>query len=189
MYLFRPDLQQRKLPKINVPHKKLMMCLNESELDPFQAIKTKLLKRLESLHLNRYFSSVTEELGIVLADYAGFGITPDCIAWGNGADEMLYYLFTAVRGDWDSYAASLAPSYFDYKTYCNAVGMQVEFMQLNTDFSFDADAFLERVNRPQCRLAILCNPNNPIGNLLDSDRIERVIAGTEQLVLIDETYF
>jgi len=189
MYYFRSDLEKRKLPTINVPHSDLMMCLNESELDSFQAIKAKLLERLESVHLNRYFSEVTDELAVKLAEYIGFGVTPDCISWGNGADEMLYYLFAAVRGDWDSYAASLAPSYFDYKTYCNAVGMQAQFMPLNPDFSFDADEYIKRVNQPQCRLAILCNPNNPTGNLLDTTQIERVISETNKPVLIDETYF
>jgi histidinol-phosphate aminotransferase len=127
MYLFRKDLKDKKAVVINVPHTKTMMCLNESTLDPWQQIGDKVSEKLKAIPLNRYFNPITQQLKQSLAVYIGQGINPNQILFGNGADEMLYYLFTSVRENPLSYAVSLAPSYFDYKSYCDAVGLRLKF--------------------------------------------------------------
>ena len=189
MYRFRKDLLKRKPAVIDVPLKKHMMCLNESSLDPYQTIKETFHKKLENVHLNRYFQDITSELEEKLTDYIGYGLSEDNILYGNGADEMLYYLFTALRGNEGDYVYSLAPSYFDYKTYSTAIGMTVKFQHLNENFDFDDDEYIREINKPKCRLAVLCNPNNPTGNLLNKQKIIKIIESTEKPVLIDETYF
>ncbi len=189
MYRFRKDLEKRKPAIIDVPLKKHMMCLNESSLDPYQLIKATFLNKMENVHLNRYFQDITAELEHKLTDYIGFGLTSENFVYGNGADEMLYYLFTSLRGREGDYAYSLAPSYFDYKTYSTAIGMPVKFQHLNEDFDFDVDEYIAEINKPECRLAILCNPNNPTGNLLNTEKIIKIIESTDKPVLIDETYY
>jgi len=59
---FRNDLVDKKPPVISVPVRQRMMCLNESCLDPFQAIKEQFLQRMEDIRLNRYLSPITAEL-------------------------------------------------------------------------------------------------------------------------------
>jgi histidinol-phosphate aminotransferase len=189
MYLFRRDLESKKAVEINVPHKKDMMCLNESTLNPWQAIGDKVAQRLQTVPLNRYFNPVTGELKTALAAYIGYGIQPAQIQFGNGADEMLYYIFTAVRESEASFAVSLAPSYFDYKSYCDAVGLQIKMLNFQSDFTFDTETYLEMTRDPNCKVAILCNPNNPTGNLLPTSQIEEIISRCDKLVLLDETYF
>ncbi len=188
--LFRADLADKVPSLINVPVKRRMMCLNESCLDPYQAIKEKFLARMEGVHLNRYLSDVTEELHSKLADYAGFGLERGNLLWGNGADDILYHIFLAARENDASFAVSLAPSYFDYKTFCGMVGLGIRFVELNADFSFDTEAYLKLASRPDCRLAILCNPNNPSGNLYAPEQLRNIVeALPDKPVLIDETYF
>jgi len=46
MYYFRKDLFEKKPVNINIQHKKHMLCLNESTLNPFQTIKDKVLEKL-----------------------------------------------------------------------------------------------------------------------------------------------
>ena len=104
-------------------------------------------------------------------------------------DEMLYYIFNSVRESVRSYAVSLAPSYFDYKSYCDAVGLGFEPIELNKDFNFSAEEYLEKLNHPNCKLGILCNPNNPTGNLIPDKKIVHILENTDKLVLLDETYF
>jgi len=187
---FRTDLAHKKPPIITVPVCKRMMCLNESCLDPYQAIKEQVLQRMEITHLNRYLSPVTEELHQKLADYIGHGIKPENVIWGNGADDILYHIFLAVRENAASHAVSLAPTYFDYKTFCGAVGLGIRSLDLNPDFSFDTDRFLEMASHPDCRLAILCYPNNPTGNLFPPEQIRHIIRNLpDKLVLVDETYY
>jgi len=167
-----------------------MMCLNESCLDPFQAIKEQFLQRMEGIRLNRYMSPVTGELNEKLAKYVGCGVAPENVVWGNGADDMLYHIFLSVREDSKSFALSLAPSYFDYKTFCEAVGLGIKFLELEEDFSFDTARYIELASHSYCRLAILCNPNNPTGNLFPKEQLRQVIeALPDTLVLVDETYY
>lgn len=188
MYFFRKDLQEKKPVIINVPRKKIKLGLNESDLNPLPIIQDRFLQKLKSVPLNRYFNEITDELRQQLSDYAK--VPASFLAMGNGADEMLYYIFTAVRDDNDSFAVSLAPSYFDYRSYCGAVGLGIKFLSLWPDFDFDLQKVLEMADDKNCKLIILCNPNNPTGNLLKDDKILEIIkANPFRLVLIDETYF
>ena len=187
MYLFRKNLEAQKAVNINVPRKRRMMCLNESTLDPFEAIKDKIIDKMKDVHLNRYFNDVTGQLYAKLAEYAE--VEEDQLVFGNGVDEMLYYLFTAVRESSESFAVSFSPSYFDYKSYCNAVGLTIKHVNLDENYANDIDAFLEIAADDNCKLLILCNPNNPTGQLLTEEQVLRILNNTDKLVLIDETYF
>jgi len=189
-HLFRTDLSGLKASVVNVPVKERMMCLNESCLDPYKAIREDFHKLMTEVRLNRYLSQVSADLDTALTDYAGFGLQQENIIRANGADDILYHIFLAVRGGEQSFALSLAPSYFDYKTFALAVGLKIRFQDLLPDFSFDAEAYIQKASDPNCRLAILCNPNNPTGNLFPKDQLRRVIeALPDRLVLIDETYY
>lgn len=187
MYYFRDDIKNRKPVEINVKNRKIKMGLNESSLDPFNVVKDEFIQKMKDVHLNRYFNDITERLTKQLADYAQ--VSPECFIMGNGADEMLYYIFNSVRNDNNSFAVSHSPTYFDYRSYSRAVGLGIKFMSLNSDFSFSVDDYLELCNDDNCKLAILCNPNNPTGNLLDDTKIVEILEKSNCLVLIDETYF
>lgn len=187
MYLFRSDLEKKKAVEINVPHKKRMMCLNESTLNPFSELQTEIVKKLKEVPFNRYFNNITEELFAKLAKYAE--VSPKNIIFGNGADEMIYTVFTAVRDNPDSFAVALAPSYFDYKSYSSAVGLGMKFLDLDSDFQFDSAEFLKLMDDENCKLGVLCNPNNPTGNMIPQEKIEAVLQGTDKLIMLDETYF
>lgn len=190
MTRFRTDLLKAGPPAdISVPRKKNMMCLNESVLDPYQAIDEAFHQTMQHITLNRYFSQVTPELKRLLVEYVGHKITGDNLLWGNGADDMLLNAFLAVRENNDSFALSLAPSYFDYSTYATAAGLGIKFQDFLPDFDFDAEAYLSVLNSDNCRLGILCNPNNPTGHLLSDDKILYILSHTSKTVLIDETYF
>ncbi len=188
MVYFRRDLYAKQAVNVNVPHLKNMMCLNESSLDPFLVVKEQFLKLMDKIHLNRYYNEINSELFYRIAEYAG--VDTENLILGNGADELLYYLFTAVRENCSAFALSLYPSYFDYQSYCNATGLYLKNIMLASDFSFDVDRFIEESNHPDCRLVILCNPNNPTGNLFPYQDLTRIIiSNPDRLVLIDETYF
>lgn len=190
MTLFRTDLLKAGPPAdISVPRKKHMMCLNESALDPYQAIDEAFHQTMQQISLNRYFSNVTSELKKLLVDYVGHGINGDQILWGNGADDMLFAVFLAVRENNDAFALSLAPSYFDYSTYARAAGLGIKFMDFLPDFDFDEQEYVKILNSENCRLGILCNPNNPTGHLLSEEKILYVLNNTIKPVLLDETYF
>ena len=188
MYFFRHDLIKKHQVNVNVPHLKYMMCLNESGLDPYQTVKNEFLNLMNNIHLNRYYCDITRDLYHEIADYAE--IEPEQLISGNGADEMLYFLFNAVRDDCNSFALTLSPSYFDYQSYCDAVGLSLKTFPLSEDFSFEPDNLMKLADDPDCKLIIICNPNNPTGNLFPyEDIIQIVEQNPQRIVLIDETYF
>lgn len=188
--IFRTDLIDKVPSEVSVPVRRRMMCLNESCLDPYQAIKDQFLQRMEQIRLNRYMSDVTSQLHAKLAAYIDCGIQPEQVVWGNGADDMLFHIFLAVRESPASFAVSLAPSYFDYQTFCEAVGLNVRFVDVQPDFTLDPDKYLAAVDDPDCKLAILCNPNNPTGNLFPREKLLYLLDNIhDKLVLVDETYY
>ena len=172
---------------ISVPRKKHMMCLNESSLSPWDAIGDQLVKRLRSIDFNRYFNPVTDELRTLLSQYCS--VDKELILMGNGADEMLYYLFTSLRETSKSFCVAPAPSYFDYKSYSGAVGMKIKTVDLDRDFQININQFLTLTDHDDCKLAIICNPNNPTGNLIEHETIIEILENCDKPVLIDETYF
>ncbi|MDD3148641.1 MAG: aminotransferase class I/II-fold pyridoxal phosphate-dependent enzyme, partial [Candidatus Riflebacteria bacterium] len=190
MTLFRTDLLKAGPPAdISVPRKKHMMCLNESVLDPYQTIDEAFHQTMQQISLNRYFNGVTGELKKLLVEYVGHGVGDHNLLWGNGADDMLFATFLAVRENNDAFALSLAPSYFDYSTYTRAAGLGIKFMDFLSDFDFDEKEYVKILNSDNCRLGILCNPNNPTGHLLSEEKILYVLNNTVKPVLLDETYF
>ena len=179
----------KEATKVEVPHKKIMMSLNESSLNPLAFIKEAFLDNISSVSLNRYFNDISQKLEEKLLEYIGHNIGPDQLLMGNGADQMLYYLFLAFRDSEDDYALSLAPSYFDYRSYCSAVGLGFKTMELDREFDFSPEEYLKRAEDPHCRLIIICYPNNPTGNLFKEEKILHILKNTRKPVLIDETYF
>ncbi len=60
---------------------------------------------------------------------------------------------------------------------------------LAADFGLDAEALI-RCWTPAVKVVFLCSPNNPTGNALDADAVERVLAALDgrAVVAIDEAY-
>ena len=188
--LFRAELADKKPSVVEVPHRKRMMCLNESCMDPYPQIKDHFLKRMKDVHLNRYMAPITDELHRLLTDYVGHGLSKENITWGSGADDMLYHTFLSARKSPSSFAVSLAPSYFDFKTFCDMVGLGFKQVDLNPDFSLNLDAYLSAASDPDCSVAVLCNPNNPTGNLFPKEQLRAIIQSLpDKLILMDETYY
>jgi len=47
---------------------------------------------------------------------------------------------------------------------------------------------VDRISDPNLKLILICSPNNPSGNCLDFDAIERILKSFNGIVLIDEAY-
>jgi histidinol-phosphate aminotransferase len=59
---------------------------------------------------------------------------------------------------------------------------------LAEDFSFDADAFIERMRAEKPALVFIAYPNNPTGVLYPEADIVRIIKAAPGLVVLDEAY-
>ncbi|MFP4459180.1 MAG: pyridoxal phosphate-dependent aminotransferase [Candidatus Zixiibacteriota bacterium] len=187
MKLKRKDIGEIYPNTVDVPHRKTMLCLNEGPINPMKMLWKEISEKLERLEVNRYHTRNTGLLLSKLSEYAGIG--KDSIAMGNGADELLYFFFVMLRSKSKDKIVFPAPSYFDYNTYSKAVGMSQWPIDLDENFIIDEKAMIEALQDDSSVAAIICNPNNPTGNLMPEAKIIDIIKSTEKPVLIDEAYF
>lgn len=135
--------------------------------------------------LNRYPDPLQEELKAKIA--AVKGVPSECIFLGNGSDEaidLVYRIFCEPRQD---NVVAIAPTYGMYGVCADINDVEYRAVLLNDDFSLDADLLLAAVDE-RTKVIWLCSPNNPTGNALQREAIERVLTEFQGIVVVDEAY-
>lgn len=84
-------------------------------------------------------------------------------------------------------AVAIAPTYSMYKVAAEINDVEVREVQLEEDFSLDADKLLAATDA-NTRLLWLCSPNNPTANSFPTATIERIIREFAGIVVLDEAY-
>lgn len=114
-------------------------------------------------------------------------INAEHIFLGNGSDEAIDLLFRAFCEPKVDNVVSISPSYGMYQVCADINDTAVRQVRLNDDFSLDAEQVLAACDE-NSKLIFLCSPNNPSGNLLDGEEIEKILARFQGIVVIDEAY-
>ncbi len=81
------------------------------------------------------------------------------------------------------------PSFLIYKILALKIGASPVEVPLKEDFSYDLDMFLKKITS-RTRVIILCNPNNPTGNIIYDDQLAHFMKQVPDNVIIiaDEAY-
>lgn len=135
--------------------------------------------------VNRYPDPYQSDLKSVLAELKG--VAAKNMMLGNGSDEVLDLLFRAFCEPKQDNVVVTSPSYGMYKVLANLNNVELKEVLLEEDFSLNADKILEVVDE-NTKLILLCSPNNPTGNVIDFEVIERLLNNTNCLVVVDEAY-
>lgn len=101
-----------------------------------------------------------------------YDITADKILCGNGADDLLYRLVFAVK---PKHAVVIEPTYEEYDRVLGLVGCEVLHYTLKAENSFTLSEDVLSVLDENCDIAFLCNPNNPTGQLADTELMAKLI--------------
>ena len=126
--------------------------------------------------------------GVQQALRGAFGIGPEYdILLGNGSDELIQILAMALARPGATLLA-VEPSFVMYRMIAGFAGLRYVGVPLKPDFSLDEAAMLEAVEREEPALTFLAYPNNPTGNAFDRGAMERIIAASPGLVVVDEAY-
>jgi histidinol-phosphate aminotransferase len=133
---------------------------------------------------NRYPEFDARALREAIGSYAG--VPADRIIAGAGLDNVLETLMFLVVEPGDRVIIS-EPTFMVYEILARAHGGNVVDIPLRPGFALDADGILDAVD-DRTKLVLICNPNNPTGNLFDPLAVERVVAAAPCLVAIDEAY-
>jgi histidinol-phosphate aminotransferase len=154
---------------------------NESPYSPVADKNIPLKKKIFSI-LNRYPDPEARELKKVVAGY--FKINPDNILFGNGSDELIYYLIVTFGGP----VLYPIPTFSMYGIISSALGEMNIAVPLNESFDIDTGKMLAAVREYNPKLVFLSSPNNPTGNCFSYDGIIKIIEASNGIVVVDEAY-
>lgn len=184
--LVRPEILALKA--YPVPSAEGMVKLDAME-NPYTLpddIRKELGRSLAGLDLNRYPAPSPQKLRDAIARRmkvpAGLQVL-----LGNGSDELIQILITALARP-GAKMMYPSPTFVMYSMGGTFSGMQTVPVPLREDFSFDADAFIARMQAENPALVFIAYPNNPTGVLYPEADLVKVIRACKGLVVVDEAY-
>lgn len=134
---------------------------------------------------NRYPDPLQWKLKEKVAEVKG--VAPEQLFFGNGSDEpidLVVRIFCEPRID---NIVAIDPSYGMYQVCADVNDVEYRKVLLNEDYTLDAQRVLDAVDG-HTKLIFLCSPNNPSGNLLNKEEVEKIILGFNGIVILDEAY-
>ncbi len=134
---------------------------------------------------NRYPDPLQRELKEKIAVLKN--ISKQNIFLGNGSDEPIDLLIRAFCEPGTDNIVTFNPTYGMYQVAADINNIEVKKVSLSENFDIDAEELLEATNA-NTKLIFLCSPNNPTGNSLSSEEIQKVIDDFDGLVVLDEAY-
>jgi histidinol-phosphate aminotransferase len=183
----RPSLAD--LTVYDVPPKFAEARLHANECsEPWDAdVMDALADVVRGLELSRYPDTSGRSLRAVLG--ARHGVDADRIVLGNGSDEVIAFLLTALSGSGAQPARVVTPTptFVMYGHTARVLGLEVVEVPLDERFALRERAMDEAL--PGAALCFLARPNNPTGSLWDRAVIERLWNDHPDVVfVIDEAY-
>lgn len=171
----------RQPPPEHLPAREIRLDWNESPYPP----SPRAIEALTAVAThNRYPEFDAWSLREALGRYAG--APAELIVAGAGLDNVIETLLFLLIEPGDKVIIS-EPTFMVYEVLIKAHGGEVVNVPLRDDFSLDADGILDAID-DRTKLIVICNPNNPTGNLFDAADVERVVTEAPCVVAIDEAY-
>lgn len=131
--------------------------------------------------ITRYPSVFADALKTELA--ALHGVRPENITTGCGSDDVIDSAIRAFAEPGDVLAYP-DPTFGMVALFGRMNAVRPVAVRLGPDFALDPEALLAA----RGRVTYLCQPNNPTGNRFESAAIEKVLAESPGIVLLDEAY-
>ena len=149
------------------------------------SIKEELLQALNDFKPQLYPKPMADDLRCALASY--IGCKDSNIICGNGGDEMISYLLGTFLDPGDSILVH-SPTFDMYELGAETLGAATIKVKDLPGYKRDKEGILEAVKKYQPKVTVICNPNNPTGELLPASFIEDVLKAADHIVFVDEAY-
>lgn len=134
-------------------------------------------------YFNYYPDPEYKELRKALANYAG--VNMENIMVGSGSDELLDLTFRLFLNSGDK-VINCPPSFGMYPILVTLNKGELISVPRNKDFSLDLKSIKEKIEK--AKVIIICNPNNPTGNVSSKEEIISLLK-SGKIVIVDEAYF
>ena len=168
--------------RLGIPAERIVkLDANENPYGPLPAVT-------EALARYPYFHIYPDPRQSILRDAlsAFVGVPAAHILPGQGADEMLDYLCRLFLAPGDM-IVNTPPTFGMYSFDAKLAGANVVNVRRRGDFSLDIKAITAAVEAHRPKLLFLTSPNNPSGNWLEEDELDRLVE-LPIVVVLDEAY-
>jgi len=155
------------------------LASNESPYGPSPSVLRALRQELKFSGI--YPDPRATKLKQAIAAYLGVDV--DCIAIGNGSDELMDLVCKAFLDIGDSVLIPI-PTFAMYEISSRSYGGEPVFYNL-PNFEWRADELMREIK--DAKLAFIGRPNNPTGNGLSLGGL-RMLLKAGKLVVVDEAY-
>ena len=149
------------------------------------SIKAELIAALDTFQPQIYPKPMSDDIRKALAEYIG-GSEENFIC-GNGGDEMISYLLGTFLDPGDQILVH-SPTFDMYELGAETLGASTIKVKDLPGYKRDQAGLLDAVKKYQPKVTVICNPNNPTGDLLPAAYIEEVLQAAENIVFVDEAY-
>ncbi|MFT6716472.1 MAG: histidinol-phosphate aminotransferase [Saprospiraceae bacterium] len=109
------------------------------------------------------------------------------IILGNGSDEIIDLIIRSFCEPAKDEIIILPPTYGMYEVYGNINQVIIKEVPLDDKFDVNSKKVLSQVSK-NTKIIFLCSPNNPTGNLLDTNEVKAILQKFDGLVVLDEAY-
>ncbi len=185
--LIRPEV--RALSAYHVPDPGRLVKLDAME-NPYPwpgELEPLWHEALRGIEVNRYPDPGASRLKARLRQAMGVPEEAEMLL-GNGSDEVIQILLTAVAGPGRTVLAP-EPTFVMYRQVALTLGLRFVGVPLRApDFGLDGEAMLAAIAAYDPAVVFLAYPNNPTGNLFDAEAIRAVLDASRGLVVVDEAY-
>ena len=135
--------------------------------------------------LNRYPDPLQEKLKQMIAGVKQ--VPAENIFLGNGSDEAIDLVFRVFCEPRVDNVVAIDPTYGMYEVCANINDVEYRKVSLDAHFQIKAEQLLKACDA-HTKLIFICSPNNPTGNDICREEIEKVIEGFRGIVVVDEAY-
>lgn len=113
----------------------------------------------------------------------------DMLVFGNGAADLIFALVLAEK---PQKAVLTAPSFLEYEQALRTVDCQIKYHKLRAEQQFRLqEDYLDELT-PDIDLIFLCSPDNPSGQIIERELLERILKKCEQnhiRMVLDECFY
>ena len=134
---------------------------------------------------NRYPDPLQESLKERLSEVTN--VPAENIFLGNGSDEAIDLVYRCFCEPKKDNVVAICPTYGMYEVCANINDVEYRNVMLDENYQITAEKLLAACDT-NTKAIWICSPNNPTGNDINNEEIEKVIEGFDGIVIVDEAY-
>lgn len=137
---------------------------------------------------NKFFNRYPDPLQMEVKEKISMikGVPPQNIFLGNGSDEAIDVLLRIFCEPNEDACIICPPAYSRYETLAHINNVMVTNIPLLADFNLDVEQIIKKPDG--AKILFLCSPNNPTGNSVRIEDVEKILENFKGIVVMDEAY-